>query len=123
MLSANRIPDLHAEIGGNHFNRDTLHRVRGLVSRQELSLHDVTGGTTKRFGEWPLDTSTPEGVRQRLMRLQNNGASTQYLKLRDYISVTQARLTSTFVEKCSYVRTSRALLKPNLDLHVAAVVI
>lgn len=74
------------------------------------------------FRRLTLDTLTPEGLRQRLVRAQIIGASAQYPKLRKYVGVTQAKLTSTFVEM--FTRAERkGLLKPNLNLHVAAVFI
>lgn len=74
------------------------------------------------FRKLTLDTLTPEGERQRVMRAKIMGATAQHSKLRTRVRAAQTQLTQKFQEM--FVLAERkGLLKPGLDLHMAVVFI
>jgi AcrR family transcriptional regulator len=74
------------------------------------------------FRRLTLDTLTPEGKRQRVMRAKVMGASVQYPKLDAVVRAAQTQLTRKF-EEMFLLAGRKGFLKPGLNLHLCAVFI
>lgn len=98
------------------------------VNRSIYLLEGTLGENNSRedlqllFRSLTLDTLTPEGKRQRVMRAKVMGASTQNPKLGSSVRAAQTRLTRKFEEMFT-LADSKGLLKPGLNLHLSAVFI
>lgn len=75
-----------------------------------------------RIRELILDTLTPEGVRQRVIRARIISASMKFPKLHQYIFLEQRRLTDEIAEMFTQAK-GQGLVKECIDTKVAAVFI